>query len=94
MDQNLKNFLKAPVTMTKSIETSNTNKFPLKKGSYILKAKKSADSTFQSQKICGKVRKSQRQHFATRVRNSIKSLRNASFENRMSKRTKKCVYHD
>ena len=45
-------------------------------GAYILKVKKSADSTFQSKKICGK---SAQIATTTKVRISIKSLRNASF---------------
>ena len=37
--------------------------------------KKFANSAVQSNKICGKVRKSQRQNFATKVRKSIKSFK-------------------
>ena len=40
--------------------------------SYILKAKKFAESAFHSQKICGKVRKSRHWNFATKVRKSLK----------------------
>ena len=62
--------------------------------SYILKVKESADSTFQSQKSAEKVRKLRRQNFATKVRKSIKNLRNAPFENNMSKQIKMCIYYD
>ena len=42
---------------------------------YILKVKQFAESAFQSQKICGKVRKSRHKNFATKIRKSIKSLK-------------------
>ena len=50
----------------------------LRELAYILKKKQSADFTFQSKKICGK---SAQIATTTKVRMSIKSLRNASFEN-------------
>ena len=56
----------------------------------------------KSEEVCGfylpvskklrKGRKSRRQHFATKVRKSIKSVRIASFKNKMSKQIKKGVF--
>ena len=42
---------------------------------YILKAKKSADSAFQSKKSAEKVRKPRQQNFEIEVRKSLKSLK-------------------
>ena len=47
----------------------------MKVRAYILKAKKYADSAFQSKKSAEKVRKSQQQNFEIKVRKSIKSLK-------------------
>ena len=56
----------------------------------ILKVKKFANSAVQSNKICGKVRKSQRQNFATKVRKSIKSFKMYHLKEKCKKNVQTC----